>query len=93
MCGASSAAVELLPTKTNQTPWLEDLKVIIEPQGVPDQHILMTLRMQVDEGKEAGPVYEFDGSKGVVMPDELLDHDLGSQFTIATWMRHKEAPR
>ena len=56
-------------------------------------HILMTLRMQVDEGKEAGPVYEFDGSKGVVMPDELLDHDLGSQFTIATWMRHAEAPR
>merc|ERR1712088_921521 len=73
MCGASSAAVELLPAKTNQTPWLDDLKV--------------------DEGKEAGPVYEFDGSKGVVMPDELLDHDLGSQFTIATWMRHKEAPR
>ena len=42
MCGASSAAVELLPTKTNQTPWLEDLKVIIEPQGVPDHHFPYT---------------------------------------------------
>ena len=30
MCGASSAAVELLPAKTNQTPWLDDLKVTIE---------------------------------------------------------------
>ena len=49
--------------------------------------------MQVDEGKEAGPVYEFDGSQGVVVPEQLLDHDLGSQFTIATWMRHQEAPR
>jgi len=73
MCGASSAAVELLPAKTNQTPWLDEIKV--------------------DEGKEAGPVYEFDGSHGVVVPEDLLDHDLGSQFTIATWMRHKEAPR
>merc|ERR1719350_587368 len=73
MCGASSAAVELLPAKTNQTPWLDEIKV--------------------DEGKEAGPVYEFDGSHGVVVPEELLDHDLGSQFTIATWMRHAEAPR
>ena len=28
MCGASSAAVELLPAKTNQTPWLDEIKVI-----------------------------------------------------------------
>ena len=48
--------------------------------------------MQVDEGKEAGPVYEFDGSQGVVVPEQLLDHDLGSQFTIATWMKHGPSP-
>ena len=89
MCGASSAAVELLPAKTNQTPWLDDLKVMIETFL---QHFGQ-VNLQVDEGKEAGPVYEFDGSRGVVVPEELLDHDLGSQFTIATWMRHAEAPR
>ena len=39
--------------------------------------------------REAGPVYQFDGSRGVVLPDTLLTHHLGQEFTISTWMKHE----
>ena len=41
-----------------------------------------------DESEEAGTVYKFDGSRGVVVPPHLLGHDLGEEFTISTWLRH-----
>ena len=43
--------------------------------------------------REAGPVYQFDGVKGVTVPESVLDHHLGEQFTIATWMRHEARTR
>ena len=48
--------------------------------------------LPTDEGREAGPVYQFDGASGVTIPPAVLDHDLGEQFTIATWLRHEARP-
>ena len=42
-----------------------------------------------DQGREAGPVYQFDGGRGVVVPESVLSHDLGPEFTISTWMKHE----
>ena len=38
-------------------------------------------------------MYQFDGVKGVTVPESVLDHHLGEQFTIATWMRHEARTR
>jgi len=46
--------------------------------------------LNADLGREAGPVYEFDGSNGVIIPETVLSHNLGSEFTISTWMKHEE---
>jgi len=73
MCGASSLAVELLPSPTEHVDWLGGLKV--------------------DEGREAGPVYQFDGQTGVRVPDSVISHKLGEQFTVTTWMRHEARAR
>ena len=39
-------------------------------------------------GREAGPVYQFDGVNGAVIPSSVIGHDFGEEFTITTWMRH-----
>ncbi|VEN46418.1 unnamed protein product [Callosobruchus maculatus] len=42
-----------------------------------------------DEGHESDQMFEFDGSSTAVsIPNSVLDHNLPSVFTIATWMRH-----
>ncbi|KAH0814861.1 hypothetical protein GEV33_007930 [Tenebrio molitor] len=42
-----------------------------------------------DEGHESDQMFEFDGaSTAVSIPNSVLDHNLPSTFTIATWMRH-----
>lgn len=41
-----------------------------------------------DETSEAGTVYRFDGSRGVLVPQQVMEHDLGAEFTISTWLRH-----
>ena len=42
-----------------------------------------------DEGHESDQMFEFDGSSTAVsIPNSVLDHNLPSTFTIATWMRH-----
>lgn len=42
-----------------------------------------------NQEREAGPVYEFDGTRGVVVPDQVISHHLGSEFTLSTWMKHE----
>ena len=42
-----------------------------------------------EEDREAGPVYQFDGVKGVVVPPSVLPHHLGPEFTISTWLKHE----
>lgn len=42
-----------------------------------------------DEGHESDQMFEFDGtSTAVSIPSTVLDHNLPSTFTIATWLRH-----
>jgi len=48
--------------------------------------------LKADEGKEAGPVYSFDGRGGVIVPETVMTHEIGPQFTISTWMKHKGRP-
>ena len=45
--------------------------------------------LNTDLGREAGPVYQFDGSNGAIIPESVLTHNLGSEFTISTWMKHE----
>ncbi|CAG9820749.1 unnamed protein product, partial [Phaedon cochleariae] len=46
-----------------------------------------------DEGHESDQMFEFDGSSTAVsIPTSILDHNLPSTFTIATWMRHGQHP-
>ncbi|KAI4454344.1 calsyntenin [Holotrichia oblita] len=46
-----------------------------------------------DEGHESDQMFEFDGaSTAVTVPMSVLDHNLASSFTIATWMRHAMHP-
>ena len=45
--------------------------------------------LKTDQGKEAGPVYQFDGSNGAVVPLRIVSHHFGPEFTIATWMKHE----
>ncbi|XP_018333792.1 calsyntenin-1 [Agrilus planipennis] len=46
-----------------------------------------------DEGHESDQMFEFDGhSTAVAIPTTVLDHNLASTFTIATWMRHAQHP-
>ena len=42
-----------------------------------------------DETSEAGTVYRFDGSRGVLVPQQVMEHDLGAEFTISTWLKHE----
>ena len=37
----------------------------------------------------AGPVFQFDGVNGAVIPESVISHDFGDEFTITTWMRHE----
>jgi len=68
MCGASSAAVDLLPVE-NDAGWLKHLSS--------------------DKGREVGPVYHFDGVSAATVPEEVLSHDFGKEFTISAWLRHQ----
>ena len=43
----------------------------------------------VEESSSRSSVYQFDGSSGAVVPSDLLSHDLGTEFTISTWMKHE----
>jgi len=45
--------------------------------------------LRSDQGKEAGPVYSFNGQGGVIIPESVLSHELGPQFTVATWLKHE----
>ncbi|XP_022906089.1 calsyntenin-1 [Onthophagus taurus] len=46
-----------------------------------------------DEGHESDQMFEFDGSStAVTIPTTVLDHNVPSTFTIATWMRHSYHP-
>ena len=36
----------------------------------------------------AGPVYQFDGVNGAIIPESVLSHEFGEEFTISTWLRH-----
>ena len=38
----------------------------------------------------AGPVFQFDGVNGAVIPESVISHDFGDEFTITTWMRHEK---
>jgi len=45
--------------------------------------------LNADKGREASPVYRFDGATAATVPEEVLPHNLGKEFTISTWMRHE----
>ena len=45
--------------------------------------------LNADKGREASPVYRFDGASAAAVPEAVLPHDLGKEFTISTWMRHE----
>ena len=46
--------------------------------------------LPTDDGRESDQIYEFDGvSSAVVVPDNVFDHNLTSQFTIGFWMKHE----
>lgn len=52
-----------------------------------------TKSLPTDEGRESDQIFEFDGaSSAVAIPPDVLDHNLASTFTIATWMKHKQHP-
>ncbi|XP_063219029.1 calsyntenin-1 [Bacillus rossius redtenbacheri] len=52
-----------------------------------------TRSLPTDEGRESDQIFEFDGaSSAVAIPPDVLDHNLASTFTIATWMKHKQNP-
>jgi hypothetical protein len=52
-----------------------------------------TKSLPTDEGRESDQIFEFDGaSSAVAIPSDVLDHNLSSTFTIATWMKHKQHP-
>lgn len=48
--------------------------------------------LKTDEGREASSMYEFDGTTGVKIPQEVIGHKFGDDFTVATWMRHEARP-
>ncbi|XP_021955255.1 calsyntenin-1 [Folsomia candida] len=52
-----------------------------------------TKNLPTDEGHESDPMFEFDGSStAVVVPEGLVSHYPGDNFTIATWMKHDAHP-
>jgi len=52
-----------------------------------------TKSLPTDEGHESDPMFEFDGSStAVVVPDGLVGHNPGENFTIATWLKHAPHP-
>lgn len=52
-----------------------------------------TKSLPTDEGHESDQIFEFDGeSSAVAIPSDVLDHNLATTFTIATWMKHKQNP-
>ena len=52
-----------------------------------------TKSLPTDEGHESDPMFEFDGSStAVVVPDGLVSHNPGENFTIATWLKHAPHP-
>lgn len=48
-----------------------------------------TRDLPVDQGREADQVFVFDGSTGVVVPPEVMSHNLTRNFTIALWLKHE----
>jgi hypothetical protein len=52
-----------------------------------------TKSLPTDEGHESDPMFEFDGaSTAVVVPNGLVSHYPGDNFTVATWMKHGAHP-
>ena len=45
-------------------------------------------QLKTDKGREVNPVYHFDGNSAATIPEQVLPHSLGSEFTVYTWMRH-----
>ncbi|XP_066296932.1 calsyntenin-1-like isoform X1 [Branchiostoma lanceolatum] len=50
-----------------------------------------TQNLPTDEGHEGDQVFSFDGRQtGVEIPEGVVPKNLTNQFTIATWMKHRE---
>ncbi|XP_078695984.1 calsyntenin-1-like isoform X7 [Branchiostoma floridae x Branchiostoma belcheri] len=50
-----------------------------------------TQSLPTDEGHEGDQVFSFDGRQtGVQIPEGVVPKNLTNQFTIATWMKHRE---
>ena len=46
--------------------------------------------LTADLGREAGPMYEFDGSNGAIIPEKVLLRIFVFEFTIFTWLKHEK---
>ncbi|XP_044741341.1 calsyntenin-1 isoform X2 [Chrysoperla carnea] len=56
----------------------------------PDTGSEWTKPLISDEGHESDQIFEFDGqNSAVAIPNNVLNHELASVFTISTWMKHK----
>lgn len=52
-----------------------------------------TKSLPTDEGRESDEIFEFDGANtAVAIPNDVLDHNLSSVFTISAWLKHKHIP-
>uniref|UniRef100_T1J4B1 Cadherin domain-containing protein n=1 Tax=Strigamia maritima TaxID=126957 RepID=T1J4B1_STRMM len=50
-----------------------------------------TKSLPTDDGHESDQIYEFDGvTNAVVIPPSTLPHHLPNNFTISTWMKHRQ---
>lgn len=49
-----------------------------------------TKTLPTDEGRESDEMFEFDGATtALAIPNDVLDHNLPSVFTISVWLKHK----
>lgn len=52
-----------------------------------------TKSLPTDEGRESDEIFEFDGANtAVAIPNDVLDHNLSSVFTVSAWLKHKHIP-
>ncbi|XP_065559278.1 calsyntenin-1-like [Artemia franciscana] len=48
-----------------------------------------TASLQTDEGRQADPVFAFDGATGgAIIPSHVLPHNFTHVFSISVWMKH-----
>lgn len=49
-----------------------------------------TRDLPMDEGRDSDQIYQFDGtSNAVVIPPNVLNHNLTDTFSVSFWMRHE----